>query len=323
MNIHASTSGEARRAAGWADTFAREAAIGLALVPKQLSPKYFYDAAGSELFEAITRLPEYYPTRKELAILEERGSEIASIIPRGAALVEFGAGAVHKIRLLLKHCDIAAYIPVDISGEFMRKQADQLQSQHPALAIHPIHADFTSAFALPSEFDEMPKIGFFPGSTIGNFEPKEADAFLRTARDILGSGSGMIIGVDLEKEEQILLDAYNDSAGVTARFNLNLLARMNRELGSNFDLSTFNHRAIYNKEMHRIEMHLVSAEKQTIRMLGKTFAFSVGESIHTESSYKYSFERFAALARAAGWTVCESWTDSGGMYSVHALTALG
>jgi dimethylhistidine N-methyltransferase len=167
----------------------------------------------------------------------------------------------------------------------------------------------------------MPKVGFFPGSTIGNFEPHEASAFLRSARDILGKGAQMIVGADLEKDERVLRNAYNDAAGVTARFNLNVLVRINRELGGNFDLSAFTHRAIYNRERHRIEMHLFSKKTQTVRMLGTTFSFRPGESIHTENSYKYSIPRFAALARDSGWTVGESWTDPKGMFSVHALVA--
>jgi dimethylhistidine N-methyltransferase len=167
----------------------------------------------------------------------------------------------------------------------------------------------------------MPKVGFFPGSTIGNFEPHEASAFLRSARDILGKGAQMIVGADLEKDERVLYDAYNDAAGVTARFNLNVLVRINRELGGNFDLSAFTHRAIYNRDRHRIEMHLISKKSQTVRMLGTSFAFGAGESIHTESSYKYSVERFTALARGSGWTARESWTDAAGMFSVHALVA--
>jgi len=184
-----------------------------------------------------------------------------------------------------------------------------------------VAADFTAQFKLPKEVARMPKVGFFPGSTIGNFEPHEASAFLRSARDILGKGAQMIVGADLEKDERVLHDAYNDAAGVTARFNLNVLVRINRELGGNFDLSAFTHRAIYNRERHRIEMHLISRKKQTVRMLGTTFSFRPDESIHTENSYKYSIPRFATLARDSGWTVKESWTDKNRMFSVHALVA--
>lgn len=302
-------------------TFANDVIGGLGHFPKHLSPKYFYDAAGSELFEQITVLPEYYPTRTELGILRSRGEEIASIIPKGAALVEFGAGATTKVRLLLERCEFGAYVPVDISGDFLSAQAAGLRKDFPDLRVYPVAADFTTPFALPAEVDAMPKVGFFPGSTLGNFEPDEARAFLRSAREILGDGARMIIGVDLEKNERVLYDAYNDAAGVTAKFNLNVLVRINRELGGNFDVSAFMHRSVYNRERHRIEMHLISKKAQTVRILGRNFSFRPGESIHTESSYKYSFGRFTELARTSGWSVQESWTDRDEMFSVHALMA--
>ena len=320
MSTHAPALAHAHLPDEQTSAFARDAIDDLSQRPKRLSPKYFYDATGSELFEAITRLPEYYPTRTELKILRERGSEIASIIPDNAALVEFGAGATTKVRLLLESCAFAAYVPVDISGDFLNAQAGALRKDFPALAVHPVAADFTAPFKLPDEIAGSPKVGFFPGSTIGNFEPHEACRFLRSARDILGQGAQMIIGADLEKDERLLYDAYNDRAGVTACFNLNVLVRINRELGGNFDISAFTHRAIYNRERHRIEMHLISKKTQTVRMLGTSFSFRPGESIHTESSYKYSVERFAALARGSGWNVRESWTDDNRMFSVHALT---
>jgi len=320
MNVHAPALADAHLPDEQTSTFARDAIGDLSQHPKRLSPKYFYDATGSELFEAITRLPEYYPTRTELKILRDHGGEIAAIIPKGAALVEFGAGATTKVRLLLEKCAFGAYVPVDISGDFLNAQASALREDFPTLAVYPVAADFTTPFALPEEIASMPKVGFFPGSTIGNFEPHEASRFLRSARDILGAGAQMIIGADLEKNERVLHDAYNDASGVTARFNLNVLVRMNRELGGNFDLSAFAHRAIYNRERHRIEMHLISKKTQTVRMLGTSFSFRPGETIHTENSYKYSVERFAALARGSGWTVRESWTDEKKMFSVHALT---
>jgi dimethylhistidine N-methyltransferase len=191
----------------------------------------------------------------------------------------------------------------------------------PDLAVHAVAADFTAPFSLPAEIADMPKVGFFPGSTIGNFEPQEAAAFLRTARESLGRGAQMIIGVDLEKDERVLYNAYNDSAGVTARFNLNVLVRINRELGGNFDLCAFTHRSVYNRDRHRIEMHLISRKAQSVRILGNNFSFRPGESIHTENSYKYSLDRFTGLANSTGWTVRESWTDAEKMFSVHALVA--
>ncbi|ETR75760.1 methyltransferase [Afipia sp. P52-10] len=301
--------------------FALDALEGLTQTPKRLSPKYFYDATGSDLFEQITRLPEYYPTRTELGILRERGREITAFIPKGAALVEFGAGATTKMRLLLEHSAFAAYVPVDISGEFLHSQAARLRADYPTLAVYPVAADFTRAFALPAEVASMPKVGFFPGSTLGNFEPDDAAQFLRKAAAILGQGARLILGVDLEKDERILHDAYNDAAGVTAKFNLNLLARMNRELGTDFDASAFDHRAIYNRTEHRIEMHLRSRKAQKISLCGRTIMFASGESIHTENSYKYSIPRLHKLARSAGWTLSQSWTDAQAMFSVHALVA--
>jgi len=306
MNVHARALAKAYAFDEQTAAFAGDVIGHLAQHPKRLSPKYFYDATGSELFEQITVQPEYYPTRTELGILRDRGAEIAAIIPAGAALVEFGAGATTK---------------VDISGDFLNAQADGLRKDFPGLSVHPVAADFTAPFALPAEIAEMPKVGFFPGSTIGNFEPQEAAEFLRTAREILGFGAQMIIGVDLEKDERVLYNAYNDSAGVTARFNLNVLVRINRELGGNFDLPAFSHRSVYNRDRHRIEMHLISRKAQSVRILGNTFSFRPGESIHTENSYKYSLERFTELARNSGWTVRESWTDAAKMFSVHALVA--
>jgi dimethylhistidine N-methyltransferase len=321
MNVHAAALAKGYPFDDATSAFAGDVIGNLSQHPKRLSPKYFYDAAGSELFEQITVLPEYYPTRTELGILRDRGSEIAADIPDGAALVEFGAGATTKVRLLLEHCEFSAYVPVDISGEFLSAQADGLRKDFPALDVHPVAADFTTPFALPPAIADMSKVGFFPGSTLGNFEPHEASSFLRTAREILGDGAQMIIGVDLEKDERVLYDAYNDSAGVTARFNLNVLVRINRELGGNFDLSGFIHRSIYNRDRHRIEMHLISRKAQNVRILGNNFSFRPGESIHTENSYKYSLERFTALARGSGWSVRKSWTDKARMFSVHSLVA--
>ena len=321
MNVHAAALAKAQHFDEPTSVFARDVIDDLSQHPKRLSPKYFYDATGSELFEQITLLPEYYPTRTELTILRDRSRAISAIIPKGAALVEFGAGATTKVRLLLNECALGAYVPVDISGDFLKAQADALRVDFPGLKVHPVAADFTAPFELPGAVDAMPKVGFFPGSTLGNFEPHEACAFLRSARGILGKGARMVIGVDLEKDERVLYDAYNDSAGVTARFNLNVLHRINRELGGDFDIGAFVHRAVYNRDRHRIEMHLISKKALTARVLGKKFSFRPGESIHTENSYKYSVERFAALAKGSGWTPLESWTDAAGMFSVHALVA--
>jgi dimethylhistidine N-methyltransferase len=321
MNVHAAPSAKAHLFDETTSAFARDVIDDLSQHPKRLSPKYFYDATGSELFEQITVLPEYYPTRTELGILRDRGGEISAIIPKGAALVEFGAGATTKVRLLLNQCAFGAYVPVDISGDFLKAQAEGLRKDFPDLDVYPVAADFTAPFALPDAVANMPKVGFFPGSTLGNFEPHEACSFLRSAREILGKDAQMVIGVDLEKDERVLYDAYNDAAGVTARFNLNVLDRINRELGGDFELPAFIHRAIYNRERHRIEMHLISKKAQKARVLDRSFSFRAGESIHTESSYKYSLDRFTALARGSGWTPRASWTDPAGMFSVHALVA--
>ena len=321
MNVHAPAAAKTQPFDEPASAFAGDVIDDLSQHPKRLSSKYFYDATGSELFEQITLLPEYYPTRTELSILRDRGSAISAIVPKGAALVEFGAGATTKVRLLLQQCAFGAYVPVDISGEFLKAQADALRRDFPDLDVYPVTADFTAPFALPDPVQAMPKVGFFPGSTLGNFEPHEACSFLRSAREILGQGAQMVIGVDLEKDERALYDAYNDKAGVTARFNLNVLHRINRELSGNFDLSAFTHRAIYNRDRHRIELHLISRKAQTVRVLGHSFTFRAGESIHTENSYKYSLDRFNALAQGSGWTPRQSWTDGAGLFSVHALVA--
>src|SRR3954469_20748566 len=233
MNVHAAGLAKAHRFDERTSAFAGGVIDGLSQPAKRLPPKYFYDAKGSELFEQITRLPEYYPTRTELGILRQRGAEICKILGQGAALVEFGAGSTTKVRLLLERCKFAAYVPVDISGDFLNGQARALREDFPGLDVYPVTADFTTPFALPEAVRAMPKVGFFPGSTLGNFEPHEACAFLRSARDILGQGAQLLIGIDLEKDERQLYAAYNDAAGVTARFNLNILARINRELGGN------------------------------------------------------------------------------------------
>ena len=293
---------------------------GLSKKQKALSPKYFYDSAGSDLFEAITRLPEYYPTRTEVGILDRSGPEMAALLPARAALVEFGSGSTIKLRRLLRHLDkLAAYVPVDVSGEFLRSQAEVLSGDFPHLRVEPLVADFTRDFDLPESLRDMPRAGFFPGSTIGNFEPSEAEDLLRRFGRILGEGAHMIVGVDLVKDAAILERAYDDAAGVTAAFNLNLLTRINRELAGRFDLGAFSHRAVFNPQASRIEMHLVSAGAQDVGIGSDTVAFADGETIHTESSYKYTVETFRALVERAGWTWIQVWTDPEGLFSVHAL----
>jgi dimethylhistidine N-methyltransferase len=304
--------------------FARDVVSGLTARPKRLPPKYFYDEAGAQLFEEITALPEYYPTRCELAILRERAADIARFFPEGSALVEFGSGSSRKVRILLAAAPtIAAYVPVDISSEMLSQEAEALRRDHPQLAVLPVEADFTQPFVLPAAVASRARTGFFPGSTIGNFEPHEACAFLRHAGRMLGGGAGLIIGVDLVKEASILHAAYNDAAGVTAKFNLNLLARINRELDGDFDLASFSHKAFYNSVRQRIEMHLVSKQRQKVKVAGRVIEFRAGETIHTENSYKYTLETFGALARGSGWTPMSVWTDAGGNFSIHALVNEG
>jgi L-histidine N-alpha-methyltransferase len=301
--------------------FATDVLTGLRAWPKTLPSKYFYDRTGSELFERITELPEYYPTRCELAILRTHAADIAQLFPYGSVLVEFGSGSSKKVRLLLDAASqLAGYVPVDISEEFLQQEAAQLRREYP-LDVLPVAADFTRPFDLPRGVNALPRCGFFPGSTIGNFEPEQAVGLLRHFGQVLGPDAVLIIGVDLEKDNETLHRAYNDSQGVTAAFNLNLLARINRELGAEIDVRGFEHRAFYNREQHRVEMHLVSLRPQQIRLCGELIEFQAGETIHTENSYKYSLKSFAALARAAGWTPAEIWTDPGNYFSVHALKA--
>ena len=298
--------------------FAADVIAGLTAKPKRLPPKYFYDASGLALFERITRLPEYYPTRSELHLLAKNAAAIAAQFPRGSAMIEFGSGSSRKARILLgAAASVAAYVPVDICGEYLQQDAAQVHRDFPHLAIHPVVADFTTLAELPAEIAALPRVGFFPGSTIGNFEPHEAAAFLRNAGLILGAGSVFVVGVDLVKAPGILYRAYNDADGVTAKFNLNLLARINRELGADFDLAAFEHHAFYNAERSRIEMHLASTKRQKVRICGTTIEFRAGETIHTENSYKYTVESFQALAQGSGWSPLEVWTD--GLFGVHAL----
>ena len=301
--------------------FAADVLAGLTATPKRLSPKYFYDSIGSALFERITELPEYYPTRREIGILNEHAGDIAGLIPPGAALVEFGSGSSTKTRILLSAAKtLAAYVPVDISAQFLHQQMAGLRREYPKVAMLPVAADFTKPFDLPDAVQTMPRAGFFPGSTIGNFEPHEAAAFLRHAARILGRGAAFIVGVDLVKDTQILKKAYNDSQGVTAKFNLNLLTRINRELGAKFNPACFEHHAFFNRDRSRIEMHLASLKRQRIKVCGECIEFRAGETIHTENSYKYSIDSFRALARGAGWTPAAAWTDADNYFSVHVLT---
>lgn len=301
--------------------FGRDLQEALAARPRSISPKYFYDAEGSRLFDRICELPEYYPTRTELAILQRSVGEMAALAGRGAEIVEFGAGSLLKVRLLLDAFDAPArYLPIDISGEHLRDAAAILRHDVPGLDVQPVVADYTHAFALPPHAGRGKRIGFFPGSTIGNFTPEEALQFLQRAAGLL-QGGALLLGADLVKDPHVLHAAYNDAQGVTAAFNLNLLARANRELGANFQPTQFAHYAFYNAPLQRIEMHLLSRAKQSVTVGGERFSFEEGETLHTENSYKFTVDGLRALAQQAGFRPGPVWTDPERLFSVHWLHA--
>jgi dimethylhistidine N-methyltransferase len=283
-----------------------------------MSPKWFYDARGSALFEAITEVPEYYPSRTERAILETRLPEIAAHVPAGAALVELGSGASVKTRLLLDGlAHLSCYVPVDISERFLLDTAAALNADYPALEVRPVVADFMAPVTLP-DLGGRPVVGFFPGSTLGNLDPAAATALLARLRAWPGHAS-LILGVDLVKAPGILEAAYDDAQGVTAAFNLNLLERMNREIGADFDLSAFRHRAIWNADAQRVEMHLESLRAQEVRIAGHPIGFAAGETIHTENSHKFTPQSLDTMATAAGWRVALMLTDPQDMFAVTVL----
>jgi dimethylhistidine N-methyltransferase len=297
--------------------FARELLAGLQALPRSVSPKWFYDAIGSQLFERITELPEYYPTRTEIALLRRHAPEMAECIGPGAEIVEFGAGASRKVGPLLSAlAGPRRYLPIDISGEHLEQAAQTLRQEHPGLAVLPVVGDFTHDLELPAPAGL--RVGFYPGSSIGNFDPAQAQRLLRRMAAWLGGG-GLLIGVDLVKDPALLHAAYNDAQGVTAAFNLNLLARANRELGADFELAQWAHSAFYNPPRSRIEMHLVSRCRQTVRLCGERLEFAEGDSVHTESSFKYTVESFQRLAQAAGWTPRAVWVDDARWFSLHWL----
>lgn len=301
--------------------FARDLQAALAATPHRISPKYFYDAEGSRLFDRICELPEYYPTRTELAILRRSAGEMAALAGRGAEIVEFGAGSLVKVRLLLQaFAAPARYVPIDISGEHLRDAAAILKREFAGLEVEPVVADYTQQLALPPARGTGRRIGFFPGSTLGNFTPEEALAFLRRAGEALRGGA-LLLGADLVKDPQVLHAAYNDAQGVTAAFNLNLLARANRELGADFQLQQFAHYACYNAPLQRIEMHLVSRAQQAVTVAGERFVLAEGESLHTENSYKFTIAGLRDLAQRAGFRPGPVWTDPGRLFSVHWLHA--
>jgi dimethylhistidine N-methyltransferase len=294
----------------------------LAAPPHAISPKYFYDAEGSRLFDLICELPEYYPTRTETAILQAHGREMAAQIGARAEIVEYGAGSCTKVRLLLDVLDRPQrFLPIDISGEHLNQAAQSLRREHPGLVVEPVVGDYTRGVSLPAlQPGAARRVGFFPGSTIGNFSPDEALRFLRMAAQQL-RGGGLLLGADLIKDPARLHAAYNDAQGVTAAFNLNLLARANRELGANFELSQFAHAAFYNAGLRRIEMHLVSREHQTVTVGGERYEIAEGQSLHTENSHKFTVDSLRALAEQAGLRPGPVWTDPDRLFSVHWLHA--
>lgn len=302
--------------------FGRDLAAALAAHPRSISPKYFYDSVGSQLFDRICELPEYYPTRTELGILERCAGEMAELAGPRAEIVEFGAGSLRKVRLLLEAFEAPArYVPIDISGDHLDEAAAGLRAEFPGLDVRPVAGDYTRRLELPAPpAGAGRRIGFFPGSTLGNFTPEEALVFLQGAAGVLGGGA-LLLGADLVKDPGLLHAAYNDSQGVTAAFNLNLLARANRELGADFELAQFAHYAFYNAPRRRIEMHLVSRERQSVRLAGRRFELEEGESLHTENSYKFTVDGLRALARRAGFRPGPVWTDPQRLFSVHWLHA--
>ena len=308
-------------AAGFRASFHEDVVAGLSLPQKSLPPKYFYDARGSRLFERICRLPEYYPTRAELALTRAHLADIVRFAGRGCALVEYGTGEGLKTSILVRGLRPAAYIPVDISPEALERATARLRREFPRLHVVPTPGDFSRPLNIPAFSSRGRRVVYFPGSTIGNLTPDEAHAFLSMTRGQVGRGGAMLVGVDLKKDPVRLHAAYNDSRGVTAAFNLNLLARINRELGGDFDLRRWRHYAFYNAALGRIEMHLASLVRQSAAVGRHRFSFERGETIHTENSYKYSVEAFQALARSAGFRPARVWTDPGPLFALHGLTA--
>jgi dimethylhistidine N-methyltransferase len=294
---------------------------GLAQPRKTLAPKYFYDARGSELFEAICALPEYYPTRTELAMMQACAGEMAALMGPQCLLIEYGAGSGRKTRVLIDAVAPVAYMAIDISRTALKKCATELASAYPAVRLAAVCADYSRPLQLPKldGINERRRVIYFPGSTIGNFTRQEALAFLRQAHAVAGPGGAMLVGVDLKKDPARLHAAYNDAQGITAAFNVNLLTRINRELGGNFDVAAFEHHAFYDADEGRIEMHLRSRRDQQVNVAGKAFHFAAGETIHTENSCKYSIDEFRQLAREAGFSPDHCWTDTGQLFSVHFL----
>ncbi|MCA9394312.1 MAG: L-histidine N(alpha)-methyltransferase [Candidatus Omnitrophica bacterium] len=304
------------------DVFFRDVCAGLSRGQKSLPSKYFYDETGSELFTKICETPEYYPTRTELDIMRDNIQPIVCRLGEECLLIEYGSGNGEKVRLLLEHCDhLAGFIPIDISDDHLKEAVLDLKRDYPELKVHALFADFTRELHLPEiDFPFRKRVVYFPGSTIGNFTDAEALRMLKAMHSFLETGDGLLIGIDLKKDVDILERAYNDNAGLTARFNKQVLVRINDELGGDFEIDQFAHRAKYNKSKHRIEMHLVSLREQTVHVRDREFRFAVGETIHTENSHKYSIADFAALAAEAGFKIDEAWTDEHRLFGVLYFT---
>jgi dimethylhistidine N-methyltransferase len=297
--------------------FLEDVMRGLGQRPAAIPPKYFYDSEGSKLFDAITKLPEYYPTRTEIGILTSNAAEIARHVGTGSLLVEPGGGSCAKVRILLEGLRPKAYVPMDISKDHLRIAAEELAVAFPWLEIHASCTDYSIEMRLPPSAPKGTAVAFFPGSSIGNFDPEEAVKFLTSIADLVGNGGYLLIGVDLKKNQSVLQAAYDDADGITARFNLNLLERINHELGANFEPSAWKHKALYNEELGRIEMHLVSQSNQSVALNQTNFDFTKGETIHTENSYKYSVNEFIDLAGQAGFESTAFWCDAEQLFSVH------
>lgn len=302
-----------------ASDFGDAVIAGLSQPRKSIPARYFYDVRGSELFEEITRLPEYYPTRTETRLLKDHEADLERFAGRGRAVVEFGAGSAVKTPLLLDATHASTYVPIDISGEFLEAAMAQLASIRPGLRILPVVDDFTRPLELPPL--EGPLMGFFPGSTIGNFDHRAAVDLLRSFRETLGADARLVIGIDTRKNSRLLEAAYDDAAGVTAAFNLNLLHRINRELGGTIDIDAFDHRAVWHDGYGRIEMHLVANRDVTFSAAGRRFSMHMGETIHTENSYKYTLQEARLIGRASGWEPIACWTDPDEMFGLHVWSA--
>ena len=296
--------------------FRADVLAGLAEPIPAIPARWLYDRRGSELFDAITRLPSYYPTRTETALLEQVMPEIDALCDANCAVVELGSGSSTKTPLLLQGIKPKAYVPVDISGDYLRESAGRVDEQFPGIDVHPVEADFTKRFALPKEIAELPRLGFFPGSTIGNFVPRSATDLLRLFRDILGTGAKLLIGMDRVKPIERLLAAYDEPQGITAEFNLNLLHRINRELDADVPIDDFRHEARWNDILSRIEMHLVAVRDVAFTIDGQRFEFAEGASIHTENSHKYERRGGRVLLLAGGWTPLAEWTDAAGDFAL-------